>query len=106
MTPERRPTGQRDRVLASLGRDEQREHHDQPLRHPLLRAVPQGDPTIGALAQSIRELGEMMQVADAHPIYSERLAELERLAGVVGIRLATLRGLIDAEYMDACGAGA
>ena len=103
---EHRPQSQREMVLRSMiARDDGRAcHHSTYARHPLSHAVPQGAPSTGAMAQSIRELAEMMQAADGHHDFRERLAELDRLAGLVGLRLATLRGLIDAEHADASGA--
>lgn len=92
------------RVQQSLERDEHREHrHDVYAQHPLSRAVPQGEPTIASLAVSIRELGEMISAADGLPVFGERLAEVERLADLVGERLASLRGLVSTEYLEAMG---
>lgn len=90
------------RVQGSLDRDESREHrHDVYARHPLARAVPQGAPTVGSLAHSLRELGEMIATADGLPVFGERLAEVERLADLVGERLHSLRALVSQEYLAA-----
>jgi hypothetical protein len=96
---------QRANVQASANLSDSKEQRQGVYaRHPLAQVVAQGTPTIGSQAQSIRELGEMLVAADAYPVFSERLAECERLAVRIGSHLATLRGLIDAEHADAMGA--
>ncbi len=86
-----------DEVRASLARQDR-------LYRGVVNPV-EATATIQSCAISIRELGEMVQAIDSHPDFRERLVELERLASRIGMRLATLRGLIDAEYVDASGAG-
>lgn len=73
-------------------------------RHPLSRAVPQGTASVGSVAQSVRELGEMLAAADALPVYYERLAELERLGAKAAQYVEQLRRLVDHEFADAMGA--
>lgn len=103
MSLDRHPS-QRDMVRRSLDADDARLHHREVyVRHPLAAVVPQGTPTIGSLSQSIRELGEMLQVADRHPDFNGRLVEVERLADRIGERVASLRAVIRAEYLDASG---
>ena len=79
-------------------------HPDVYRRHPLRQVVDVGEASMGACAQSIRELGEMMQAAERHPDHRTRLDELERLAGRVGWQVRTLRRLLLAEYANAMGA--
>jgi hypothetical protein len=57
-------------------------------------------PTIAAGAQSIRELGEMLAAADRHEDIRARLAELERLSDLVADRVASIRNLLSAEYLE------
>ena len=93
---------QRARVRASLDADEGREHHrDVYARHPLARVVPQGEPTVASLAQSIRELGEMLAKADQHPDFRARVIEVERLHARLADRCAALYDVICGEYADA-----
>lgn len=90
---------QRARVAGSLQADEQRDHrHDCYVRHPLSRVVEQGEPSIGSLAQSIRELGEMLVDAEQHPDFRTRLAEVERLNDRVADHVAAVRALVTREY--------
>jgi hypothetical protein len=60
-------------------------------------------PTVAACAQSIRELGEMLAVADRHPDLRARLEEVERLNERVRDRVAAIRNLISAEYAEVMG---
>jgi hypothetical protein len=57
-------------------------------------------PTIAAGAQSIRELGEMLAVAEQCPDFRSRLAEVERLTDLVADRVASIRSLVSAEYLE------
>lgn len=59
--------------------------------------------TVQSCSQSIREIGEMLQVADRHPNYPERLAELERLVNRADLHVRTLKDLVVAEHLDAMG---
>jgi hypothetical protein len=58
-------------------------------------------PTIAAGAQSIRELGEMLTVAEQHTDFRARLSEVERLTDLVADRVASIRDLVSAEYLEA-----
>jgi hypothetical protein len=57
-------------------------------------------PTIAAAAQSIRELGEMLTVAEQHDDFRARLEEVERLTDLVADRVASVRLLVSAEYLE------
>jgi hypothetical protein len=104
MTPEQH-ADQRNRVADSLLRtDELREHRrDVYSRHPLSQAVPQGEPTIGSIAQSIRELGEMLTRADQHPDFRTRLEEIENVVDRVSNRVAAARAIVTREYEGMLG---
>lgn len=54
-------------------------------------------PSVGSLAQSIRELAEMLAAADRLQVYSERLLEVERLTLRVEDRVRGLRAEIATE---------
>ena len=56
--------------------------------------------TIASNAQSIRELGEMLAVAEQHPDFRARLAEVERLTDLVADRVGSIRNLVSAEYLE------
>lgn len=60
-------------------------------------------PTIASCAQSIRELGEMLAVAEQHEDPRARLAEVERLSDKVRDRVAAIRNLVSDEYLEAMG---
>jgi hypothetical protein len=60
-------------------------------------------PTIASRAQSIRELGEMLVTAEQHPDFRARLEEVERLADLVADRVASIRNLVSAEYLEMMG---
>jgi uncharacterized protein Yka (UPF0111/DUF47 family) len=57
-------------------------------------------PTIAAAAQSIRELGEMLTVAEQHDDFRARLEEVERLTDLVSDRVHSIRALVSAEYLE------
>lgn len=96
----------RDDVLRSLiaTEDGRACHRSSYARHPLARVLAQGAPTTGSVARSIREIGDMLVTADGQPEFRHRLADLERLSGLLGEYHGRLRKLIDGEYADACGA--
>jgi MoxR-like ATPase len=62
-------------------------------------------PTIASNAQSIRELGEMLTVAEQHDDFRGRLEELERLTDLVADRVASVRNLVSAEYLEVMSNG-
>jgi hypothetical protein len=105
LSPQERHRQERERVLGSLiaTEDARACHHNSYARHPLARAVPQGSPSVAAIARSLVELGEMVVKADEFPSFNERLSELERLGGRLAEQTESLRRLVDREWMDALG---